>query len=212
MFLDACDHVARISRVLRQPMGNALLLGVGGSGRQSLCRLATSINAYAIYQIEVVKGYSMKDWRENLKTCLLGAGTKNKQTIFLLTDTQIVEESMTEDMNGVLNAGDVPQLYKLEDQEEIMTCGRKLCQQKNIQLTKANMVGQYIKSVRQNIHCVIAMSPMGEVFQMRLRMFPSLINCCTIDWFTNWPAEALLNVAKGSFDEDSGVDLGEDKD
>ena len=33
MFLDACDHVARIARVLRQPMGNALLLGVGGSGR-----------------------------------------------------------------------------------------------------------------------------------------------------------------------------------
>lgn len=127
MFLDACDHVARIARVLRQPMGNALLLGVGGSGRQSLCRLATSINAFALYQIEVIKGYSMKDWRENLKMCLLGAGTKNKQTIFLLTDTQIVQESMTEDMNGVLNAGDVPQLYKLEDQEEIMTCGRKIC-------------------------------------------------------------------------------------
>jgi len=70
-------------------MGNALLLGVGGSGRQSLCRLATSINAFAIYQITVIKGYTMKDWRENLKTCLLTAGTKNKQTVFLLTDTQI---------------------------------------------------------------------------------------------------------------------------
>ena len=33
MFLDACDHVSRIARVLRQPLGNCLLLGVGGSGR-----------------------------------------------------------------------------------------------------------------------------------------------------------------------------------
>lgn len=33
MFLDACDHVSRIERVIRQPLGNALCLGVGGSGR-----------------------------------------------------------------------------------------------------------------------------------------------------------------------------------
>ena len=38
------------------------------------------------------------------------------------------------------------------------------------------------------------MSPIGEAFRNRLRNFPSLVNCCTIDWFTNWPAEALQSV------------------
>lgn len=44
MFSDALEHVARIARILRQPQGNALLLGVGGSGRQSMTKLATYIS------------------------------------------------------------------------------------------------------------------------------------------------------------------------
>lgn len=63
MFLDACEHVARISRIIRQPQGNCLLLGVGGSGRQSLARLGTFIMGYTLRQIEVIKNYSMKNWR-----------------------------------------------------------------------------------------------------------------------------------------------------
>jgi len=78
MFLDACDHVSRIQRVIMQPLGNALLLGIGGSGRQSLSRLATFIANYKLFQIEVVKGYSMMNWREDAKTALMQAGIDNK--------------------------------------------------------------------------------------------------------------------------------------
>jgi dynein heavy chain len=119
MFLDACDHVCRITRVIRQPLGNALLLGVGGSGRQSLARLATYFANYKIFQIEVIKGYGMQNWRDDVKKALMMAGAENKATSFLFVDTQIVNEQMLEDINNVLNSGDVPNLYKAEDLEPI---------------------------------------------------------------------------------------------
>jgi len=53
----------------------------------------------------------------------------------------------------------------------------------------------FIKRCRQNLHVVLAFSPVGEAFRDRLRQFPSLVNCCAIDWFSEWPKEALLSVA-----------------
>jgi dynein heavy chain len=87
MFLDACDHVARITRIIRQPLGNAFLLGVGGSGRQSLSRLATYCANYKVFQIEVVKGYQFANWREDVKKVLMQCGVDNKPTSFIFVDT-----------------------------------------------------------------------------------------------------------------------------
>ena len=198
MFKDAIRHVSRIARVIRQPLGNALLLGIGGSGRQSLTRLATFMAEYECFQVEIAKGYGQAQWREDLRTCLLKAGLDNKQVVFLFNDTQIVFESMLEDVNNILNSGDVPNLYGPEEMDQIINTCRIDCQKKRIPPTKLNIFGQYIQRVRNNMHVVICMSPIGEAFRTRLRMFPSLVNCCTIDWFSEWPDEALKSVADSS--------------
>ena len=52
----------------------------------------------------------------------------------------------------------------------------------------------FVDQCRKNLHMVICMSPFGSAFRTRLRMFPSLVNCCTIDWFTEWPEDALYSV------------------
>jgi dynein heavy chain len=49
--------------------------------------------------------------------------------------------------------------------------------------------------VRRNLHIVLSFSPVGDAFRERLRKFPSLVNCTTLDWFTAWPRDALATVA-----------------
>ena len=55
---------------------------------------------------------------------------------------------------------------------------------------------QYVDRVRANMHIVLAMSPVGDQLRNRIRMFPSLVNCCTVDWIKPWPEDALSSVAK----------------
>ena len=115
-------------------------------------------------------------------------------------DNQILMEEFVEDLNNILNSGEVPGLLDSEAYEKLIIGTRPAAKDAGIAEGNREAIYRFcIDRVRNNLHLVLAMSPMGPAFRNRLRMFPSLVNCCTIDWFTEWPEEALLGVAKSSF-------------
>ena len=87
LFNFATEHLLRVGRILKSSGGHALLVGVGGSGRQSMSRLASKITAFEVFQIEIKKNYRMIEWREDIKALMRIAGGKGAPTTFLLTDT-----------------------------------------------------------------------------------------------------------------------------
>uniref|UniRef100_A0A803TTC8 Dynein axonemal heavy chain 3 n=1 Tax=Anolis carolinensis TaxID=28377 RepID=A0A803TTC8_ANOCA len=197
MFGFAIEHISRICRVLKQDNGHLLLVGIGGSGRQSATKLGTFMNAYELFMIEITKFYTTNDWREDLKRVMMQSGVANKSTVFLFSDNQIKDESFVEDINMLLNTGDVPNIFAADEKAEIVEKmqGAARTEGRRIDATPLAMYNFFIERVRKNLHIVLAMSPIGDAFRNRLRMFPSLINCCTIDWFQQWPTDALELVA-----------------
>ncbi|XP_064606960.1 dynein axonemal heavy chain 12-like isoform X2 [Liolophura sinensis] len=197
IFRYVLEHLSRICRILRTPGGNALLVGVGGSGRQSLTRLATAMAGYTVFQPEISKNYGKTEWREDIKALLKNTGAQGKTTSFLISDTQIKEEAFLEDIDSLLNTGEVPNLFAPDEKAEIMEAVRPLAQagDKNADFSPLALFAYFVNRCRENLHILIAFSPIGDAFRNRLRQYPSLINCCTIDWFQPWPNDALERVA-----------------
>lgn len=196
-FLYMLEHLSRVARVARSPGGNALLVGVGGSGRQSCTKLASFLADFSIFQIEIAKGYDGLAFREDMKKLLTNAGGKGEQTVFLFTDSQIKEEGFVEDINNLLNSGEIPNLFAPDERMNLCELVRAPAKQEGKCLTgnPAELYAYFVGRIRTNMKIVLCFSPIGDSWRNRLRQFPSLVNCTVIDWFTEWPTDALQAVA-----------------
>lgn len=127
-------------------------------------------------------------------------------------------------MNNILNSGEVPNLFPQDELVKILEDLTPIVRDMGLPASRAVVYNQFVQRVRDKLHIVLCLSPIGENFRTRLRQFPSLVNwsvrcstlsepkyrslrpaltpclcvlfrSCAIDWFTKWPRSALHSVA-----------------
>lgn len=203
LFEDAMSHICRINRILESPRGNALLVGVGGSGKQSLSRLAAFVSQMEVFQITLRKGYSINDLKADLASLFIKSGQKKQSIMFLVTDAHITDEKFLVLFNDLLASGNIPGLFPDDEVDGIVNSMRNEAKALGYQDTKEVCWDLFIRTVRRNLKVVLCFSPVGNTLRSRCRKFPAIVNNTMIDWFQEWPEEALVSVASrfiSSFD------------
>jgi dynein heavy chain len=195
LFDQAMEHITRIARIIANPMGNAMLIGVGGSGKQSLTRLAAYIGGFEVKQLSVTSKFKVEDLKEALREFYKLAGVKGIPMVLLMTDSQIVNEKFLVYINNMLSSGWIPDLFEKGDMDGLFGGLRNEAKANGIADTPETMLEFFIQRVRTNLHIVLGFSPVGEIFRVRARRFPGLINSTAIDWFHAWPRQALVSVS-----------------
>nr|XP_056713421.1 dynein axonemal heavy chain 11 [Euleptes europaea] len=205
LFEDAMQHICRISRILESPCGYALLVGVGGSGKQSLSRLAAFIGSLEVFQITLKKSYGIQDLKVDLANLYIKSGAKNIPTVFLLTDAQVPDERFLVLINDLLASGEVPDLFSDEDMDAVIAGIRNEIRGSGLVDTRENCWKFFLDRVRLQLKIILCFSPVGSTLRVRARKFPAIVNCTAIDWFHEWPQEALLSVSRRFIEETPGI-------
>uniref|UniRef100_A0AC11AZA8 Dynein axonemal heavy chain 11 n=1 Tax=Ovis aries TaxID=9940 RepID=A0AC11AZA8_SHEEP len=206
LFEDAMQHICRISRILQSPQGYALLIGVGGSGKQSLSRLAAYVCSLEVFQITLTQGFGIQELRVDLANLYIRTGAKNMPTAFLLTDAQVLDESFLVLINDLLASGEIPDLFSDEDVDKIISGIRNEVRGLGMVDSVENCWKFFFARVRRQLKIILCFSPVGHTLRSRARKFPALVNCTAVDWFHAWPQEALVTVSRRFIEETKGTE------
>ena len=195
------QHVMRACRVLSLPDGHMMLLGSCGEGRKSCLRLAAYMMHSYCYELTITPDYDSAKWGNDVKNVLLQAGVEGLSTVFVLTEAQLQQTDFVGDMRSLIDMQQVPDIFSLQEQNEIAKNVLKAYERAYPNNEKAPstqaLLDFFISRVKQFLHVAFVMNfPVASrsTLTENVKANPCLISCCTIDVFDPWPEDALKSV------------------
>merc|ERR1719160_2082548 len=212
VFDDAMRHLMKINRTIQQKRGSAMLVGVGGSGKQSLSRLAAFTSKHRQFQIVITKNYNDNALFEDIRSLYVDAGQKGNNVAFLLTDAEVKHEGFLEYMNSILATGEIAGLFQKDERDGM--CGEVrndyVRDFPGADESLTNLYAYFLDRLKDNLHIVFCFSPVNAKFPIRAQKFPAVFSNVNINWFLPWPEEALIAVSS-TFLETYDIDATQEK-
>ena len=197
VFNQVLDHVLRIDRVLRQPLGHVLLIGASGAGKTVMSRFVAWHNGYSVFQIKAHRGYGQLDFEADLRKVMKRAGCKGETICFIFDESNVLSSGFLELMNALLASGEVPGLFDGEEWPALMQLCKEAAHRDAALLdTEDELYKRFIQQVQVNLHVVFTMNPASSDYTNRTATSPALFNRCVVDWVGDWSDDALQQVAQ----------------
>jgi dynein heavy chain 1 len=197
LFDEVLEHVLRIDRVLRQPMGHCLLIGDSGSGKTVLSKFVSWMNGFSIFQIKAHSRYSLSDFNDDLRTLMRRVGADGEKVCFIFDEANALESGFLEAMNALLASGEVPGLFEGDDRVALIHAMRDTTSREGSMVdNEEELLRRFTDVVKRNLHVVFTMNPSGGQWKNRSTTSPALFNRCVVDWFGTWSYKALGEVGK----------------
>eukprot|EP00796_Vickermania_ingenoplastis_P010182 gene10185-7133_t len=210
------DHIVRLDRVLRQPLGHMLMAGASGVGKSMIARLAAWMRGYSVFWLKVHREYDLPAFEEDLRGLLRRSGCKGEKVCFLFDESNIIQPSFLEYMNALLASGEVPGLFDgeewtklMQDIRDAVAAARSTSQGKEgaalphlLTASDHDLYSWFLRNVKDRLHVVFTINPSSAEFANRAVASPALFNRCTIDWFGDWEPETLAQIGRARLAEE----------
>ena len=195
VFDSVLDHITRIDRVLKQPIGHCLLIGASGVGKTTLSRFVSWMNNLTVFQIKAGRNYGLDDFDNDLRGVMKRSGCKGEKITFIFDESNVLSVAFLERMNALLASGEVPGLFEGDEYLALISACKEGFGGGKVMETEEEIYRKFVKNVQRNLHVVFTMNPSNPDFSNRAGSSPAIFNRCVIDWFGEWSDDALYQVA-----------------
>lgn len=202
LFNEAIIQVTKISRILKMKGGHVFLLGQGGSGRRTVCRLAALVSDLRLVDLPSGKKYGAREFKQFMKNLFEEIVIKKSRFLLRLEDSKLEAGGILELVNNFLSVGEIPNLWEKTGSHS-MDDFANIREKIKIDFERDSEEGimeTFGHLINEGLHIGYVMDMRGERLRRLVRDYSGLIHGTSTVFFGEWPAQAMRQVAQKFLD------------